>query len=222
MGILSRFKDIMASNINALLDKAEDPGKMVDQYLLNMRNDLASVKTETANIIAEEKRAKRVVDELTEKTANQESLAKKALTAGNEGDARVFLAKKQEYATQLADASNVLSVAKSNTDKMRQLHDKLAADIRALEARRDTIKAKASVAKAQETVNKAGSVHSNSGVATKLSDLEGRVDKRLDAALAVSELNEEPVDEAAALAKKYEGGASVDDELARLKTELGV
>ena len=40
MGILARFKDIMAANINALLDKAEDPEKMIDQYLRDMESDL--------------------------------------------------------------------------------------------------------------------------------------------------------------------------------------
>ena len=63
MGILSRFKDIMSSNINALLDKMEDPEKMIDQYLRNLESDLGKVKAETAAIMAEETRAKRELDE---------------------------------------------------------------------------------------------------------------------------------------------------------------
>ena len=51
MGILQRFKDIMASNINALLDKAEDPEKMIDQTLRNLTKDLAEVKKETAAVM---------------------------------------------------------------------------------------------------------------------------------------------------------------------------
>ena len=47
MGILKRFKDIMSSNINALLDKAEDPEKMIDQYLRDLQEDLRKVKSET-------------------------------------------------------------------------------------------------------------------------------------------------------------------------------
>ncbi|MDE5872916.1 MAG: PspA/IM30 family protein, partial [Lachnospiraceae bacterium] len=47
MGIISRFKDIMAANINALLDKAEDPEKMIDQTMRNLTKDLAAVKEET-------------------------------------------------------------------------------------------------------------------------------------------------------------------------------
>ncbi len=63
MGILSRFADIISANINALLDKAEDPAKMIDQYLLNALEDLAEVKQETANVMAEEQRCKRLLDE---------------------------------------------------------------------------------------------------------------------------------------------------------------
>ena len=58
-GILNRFKDIMSSNINALLDKVEDPNKMIDQYLRNLESDLGKVKAETAAVMAEETRAKR-------------------------------------------------------------------------------------------------------------------------------------------------------------------
>lgn len=63
MGILSRFKTIMESNINALLDKAEDPVKMADQLARDLEKDLGEVKAETAAVMAEEKRAKRAYEE---------------------------------------------------------------------------------------------------------------------------------------------------------------
>ena len=50
MGILTRFKDIMSANINALLDKCEDPEKMIDQYMRNLESDLGKVKAETASV----------------------------------------------------------------------------------------------------------------------------------------------------------------------------
>ena len=65
-GILNRFKDIMSSNINALLDKVEDPNKMIDQYLRNLESDLGKVKAETAAVMAEETRAKRELNECNE------------------------------------------------------------------------------------------------------------------------------------------------------------
>ena len=98
MGILTRFKDIMASNVNALLDKAEDPEKMVDQYLRNLENDYAEVKAETASVMAEAKTAQRKVDECNTEIKKMEEYAVKAINAGNDDDARQFLQKKAELA----------------------------------------------------------------------------------------------------------------------------
>ena len=75
MGILTRFKDIMASNINALLDKCEDPEKMIDQYMRNLESDLGNVKAETASVMAEETRAKRELDDCNEQIAKMQSYA---------------------------------------------------------------------------------------------------------------------------------------------------
>ena len=57
MGVIQRFKDIMSANINAMLDKAENPEKMIDQYMRNLEDDLGKVKAETASVMAEEARA---------------------------------------------------------------------------------------------------------------------------------------------------------------------
>ena len=66
MGILNRFKDIMSANINAILDKCENPEKMIDEYMRQVVEQLADVKKETAGVMAEEKRCKREVDENAE------------------------------------------------------------------------------------------------------------------------------------------------------------
>ena len=102
MGILTRFKDIMSANINALLDKCEDPEKMIDQYMRNLESDLGKVKAETASVMAEETRCKRELDECAADVAKYQSYAEKALQAGNEADARTFLEKKQQLVSKQA------------------------------------------------------------------------------------------------------------------------
>ena len=100
MGILTRFKDIMSANINSLLDKCEDPEKMIDQYMRNLQSDLGNVKAETAAVMAEEKRAKRELDECNAEIEKFQNYAVKAVEAGNDNDARQFLEKKnmeEEY-----------------------------------------------------------------------------------------------------------------------------
>ena len=77
----------MSANINALLDKCEDPEKMIDQYMRNLESDLGKVKAETASVMAEETRCKRELDECTADVAKYQSYAEKALRAGNEADA---------------------------------------------------------------------------------------------------------------------------------------
>lgn len=224
MSILTRFKDIMASNVNALLDKMEDPAKMVDQYLLNMTKDLAEIKKETANVIAEETRAKRLADENKKEVERYLGLTEKALLSGNESDATVFMAKKQELESTGVGLQTTYVVARENAAKMRQMHDKLTKDINALNARKDMIKAKAAVAKTQERVNQFTTPGGQGGVEA-FERMEDKVDKRLDAANAMSDLNAAPIDEAKALAEKYKNGtndASVQTELDAMKARLGL
>lgn len=226
MGILDRFTTIVKANINELLDKAEDPAKMVDQYLIDLTESLADVKRETAGVMAEEARTKRAADANAEEVSRMEDLAKKALKAGNEGDARVFLAKKQKLETAGAELQKAADAAKANADKMRQMHDKLVSDIEDLKSRRETIKAKMAVAKTQEKVAgyTSGADKAESAIEA-FNRMEEKADRMLDTADAMAELNTEPVDDAESLAEKYAGAAdsaAVDDELARLKAEMGL
>ena len=226
MGILDRFATIVKANINELLDKAEDPAKMVDQYLVDLTVSLADVKRETAGVMAEEARTKRADDANAEEVSRMEDLAKKALKAGNEDDARVFLAKKQKLEAAGAELQKAADAAKANADKMRQMHDKLVSDIEDLKGRRETIKAKMAVAKTQEKVAgyTSGADKAESAIEA-FNRMEEKADRMLDTADAMTELNTEPVDDAEALAQKYAGAtddAAVDDELARLKAEMGL
>lgn len=222
--ILSRFGDIISSNINALLDKAEDPAKMIDQYLRKASEDLADVKENTASVMAEEKRCKRMLDECADEVAKYADLAKKALTAGNDDDARAFITKKQKLESEFAVLKKNHELAYANAEKMRQMHDKLVNDINDLKQRRSNIKATIAVAETQKQVNKAQEAYSGaSGSIAGFERMEEKAQRMLDESMAVAELNQKPVDTAEELAKKYENSTeSVDDELARLKSELGL
>ncbi|MEE0706627.1 MAG: PspA/IM30 family protein [Adlercreutzia sp.] len=226
MGILDRFASIVKANINELLDKAEDPEKMVDQYLREMTESLAEVREATAGVMAEEKRTKKLVDDNMAEMAKYEDLAKKALAAGNEGDARTFLAKKQELAGRTEGLTIAYEGAKANADKMRMMHDKLVKDIEELNARKATIKAKAAVAKTQSKVNEMTSAGDRAeGARSAFDRMEAKADDMLERANAVAELSEKPKDPTAELEKKYEEAgvtAAVDDDLARLKKEMGL
>ncbi len=225
MGIISRFRDIMSANINALLDKAEDPSKMIDQYLRDLESDLGKVKAETAAVMAEETRCKRVLTECNEEIEKMQKYAEKAVMAGNDADARQFLTKKSQLAEKQAGLQQAYDLAADNAAKMKQMHDKLVNDITELNARRDAIKAKVAVARTQEKMNKMGaSIDGAAATMSKFDRAEAAANKMLDEANAMAELNKGSDSNIDALASKYDEPASadVDDELAALKAKMGL
>jgi len=223
MGVLDRFNEIVKANVNAVLDKLEDPSKMIDQYLIDMKQDLAEVKRETASVMAEETRTKRLADENAQDVEKYIGLAKKALLAGSEADAKVFLEKKAKLELDAVELNKIYSAAHENAIKMRQMHDKLVSDIEELNTRREMIKAKVSVEKTQDTVNQfTSSMDKAKGTMGAFERMEEKADKMLDVANSMTELNAEPVDEAKKLEDKYSTAVDTDAELAKLKSELGL
>ena len=226
-GILERFKTIMSSNINALLDKMEDPEKMIDQYLRDMEKDLGSVKAETVAVMAQESAAKRKVAECEDEIKKMESYAKKALQAGNEADARMFLEKKESIKIKLDSLEKEKMIAVENSLKMREMHDKLTSDIQKLNAKRNEIKSKIKMAKSAQKINSMTSSTGISGKMDSFNSIEEKVDRMLDEANASIELNSPKKDEVDDLMKKYdsvepESSSAVDEELERLKKEMGL
>lgn len=226
MGILTRFKDIMASNVNALLDKCEDPEKMIDQYLRNLESDYASVKAETASVMAEEKSAKRKLDECQAEISKMTEYATKAVEAGNDDDARKFLEKKAQLSEKLAVLQKNYDISKANSEKMKEMHAKLEEDISSLKAKRDMLKAKVKVAETQKKINKLGASADKAGsTLSAFERMEEKINKMTDEADAMEELNASSgADDVESLSKKYDSvgtSSGVEDELAALKAQLG-
>jgi len=223
MGALVRFKEIMASNINAVLDKLEDPSKMIDQILRNLADDLAEVREETAGVIAEEQRCARKLAECREEIAKYQNLAEQAVSRGEDEDARVFLKKKADLTASLTSLEEVYNAAAENSKKMKAMHDKLVEQIDELNARREAIKAKVAVAKTQERINKAtqGADDAASSISA-FERMEEKADRMLDRANAAAELGKSTDTKIEDLEKKYDTkAAAVEDELAALKAKLG-
>lgn len=223
MGILTRFKDIMTSNINALLDKAEDPEKMIDQCLRNLNSDLGKVKSETATIMAEEQRSKRALDEGQKDIDTMQTYAIKALEANNESDAKKFLEEKASLTSKLTGLQEAYTLAHNNAIHMKEMHDKLVSDINELESRKDMIKGKLAVAKTQERINKMGSSVTNANNSiSSFNKYEDMANKALDKANAMAELNKSPSSSIDDLKSKYSSSSNstIDSELEALKASL--
>ncbi|WP_240220857.1 phage shock protein PspA [Rheinheimera hassiensis] len=130
MGIFSRFSDIVNSNINALLDKAEDPEKMVRLIIQEMEDTLVEVRSSSAKTIAEKKELQRVVNRLQEEVADWQAKAELALSKEREDLARSALIERQKASDQAnavaADITNLDEHISKLQDEVAQLQEKLA------------------------------------------------------------------------------------------------
>lgn len=98
MGIFSRFRDIVSSNINAILDRAEDPEKMVRLIIQEMEDTLIEVKASCAGFMAEQKRTERALRETEAEVEAWQTRARLAVEKQREALARAALAEKQQFA----------------------------------------------------------------------------------------------------------------------------
>ncbi|UMY55099.1 MULTISPECIES: PspA/IM30 family protein [Paenibacillus] len=214
MGILSRFRDIMKVNVNALMDKVGDPEKTIDDYMRNLNSDLGKVKAETVSVLADERRAKRALDECKAEIKKLQHYASKSVEAGNEEEARKFLERKGLQAEKLEQLQTSYDVASTNAVNMKIMQEKLVSDMGQLEARHAELKGKMAVAKAQQTLNSIGNGNSAFEV------MEEQVNRAYDEAMAIAELRAGTKDDLDALFAQYEKSTNTEDELAAIKEKI--
>ena len=129
MGIFSRTRDIIAANVTDLLDKAEDPAKMIRMIILEMEETLVEVRASAARTIADQKEMRRHIDKLAKLQDNWTEKAELALSKGREDLAKLALVEKQKAADmteQLTAEITVLADAlKASEADIAKLQNKL-------------------------------------------------------------------------------------------------
>ncbi len=100
MGIFTRFKDIVSANINAMLDKAEDPEKMIKLMIQEMEDTLVEIKATCAGAMATKARVNRALDDIAGRADDWENKARLAISKGREDLAREALAEKRVFANE--------------------------------------------------------------------------------------------------------------------------
>lgn len=123
MGIFSRFKDIVTSNINAMLDGVEDPEKMVRLMIQEMEDTLIEVKSSCAAVIADQKKIERQLAQAHDYAREWEEKARLAVSKGRDDLARAALAEKRRFVQRIEGLARELEHAR---DHVEQFHSDIA------------------------------------------------------------------------------------------------
>ncbi|MBD8067898.1 PspA/IM30 family protein [Bacillus sp. PS06] len=184
MSVIKRFKTIMASNISPLLEKAEKPEQLLNEYLRTISIDLRQVNAEMTTMIEQEKRAKRLLDDCKAEINKFERYAMKSIEDGNDEGARKFLEKKAEATNKSVVLQQAYETAMINTSQLKQINDKLTTDLTDLQSRANTLKNKTILTKTKSSAN----------TTSKFEHLEEQVERELAEAEALAELRKDRFD----------------------------
>jgi len=196
MGIFTRFRDIVSSNINAMLDSAEDPEKMIKLMIREMEDTLIEIKSSCAGVIAGRKKAQRKLDDLLERKTLWAERAELAVSKGRDNLAREALIEKRRF-SQLIDALeqeilNHTTLIEQYQEDIRALEEKLSS---AKDKKRHLIerhrKAK-NKKRAQEDIRRMDSVESMA----RFEHLESRIERMEAEAEMVNFGKKQSVDDA--------------------------
>ncbi len=220
MGIFSRMTDIINSNINAILDQAEDPEKMIRLIIQEMEDTLVEVRSSSARVLAERKGADRRRNQVLEDIQHWEEKAKLAISKGREDLARAALQEKQAIEEELAVVEAEL---KATDDHINQLNDEigqLQAKLVDAKAKQKTIMMRSKTVESRIKVKRQMHREALDDAFSKFDKFERRMDN-LESQLESMDLGRDvPADLATEIDALVED-EKINEELARLKQEMG-
>ena len=202
MGIFSRFTDIINSNINSILDKAEDPEKMVRLIIQEMEETLVEVRTQSAKLIADKKELSRRVERLHLEAEDWESKAEVALSKGREDLARAALKEK-------SSAEEATMALETNLEVIDINLDKLSGDIGLLQQKLGDAKTRQ-----KALIVRSRTAQSRMGVKRQLHDVD------IDEAMSRFDRYERRIDDLEGEVEAYDlGQKTLSDEIGELEND---
>jgi phage shock protein A len=220
MSIFARISDIFKANVNDMLDKAEDPEKMLKQMVIEMEESVNKTTMAVAQAIANEVSLQKKLEKARKDKTEWEQKAMQALTAGREDLARAALEQKNIIDKNIVDLEPIYAQAKETTNNLRIQLDKLKSKLDEARTRQSTLIARSQAAKAQKQI-----AQQLSGVGSdafsKFDKFEQKIEKLESEAVAFEQLageNSSLDDEF----KKLGTSSSVDSDLLALKAKMGM
>jgi phage shock protein A len=218
MGIFSRMADIFKANVNDLLDKAEDPEKMIKLMVLEMQEAVTKSTSALAQAMGNEKRLEMQYNKLKTASDDMQQKAVTALKVGNEDLAKQLLGKKATIDQQVTSYKQMYEQSSATTAQMKDQVDKLKMKLDEARMKEQTLIARHKNAKAQAEFSKQlGGFDDNSFA--KFDKFEEKVLKVEAEAQAFNQLAEGEVNLDEQM-KQIEKDNQVNDELAKLKAML--
>ena len=223
MGILERIRTVLKSNINALISKAEDPEKMLNQLLMDMNEQLIEAKKQVAMSIADEKKLERQLLENKGQAEEWERKAMLAVKATKDDLAREALVRKQEYDGYASSFQKEWDAQHSAVEQLKDALRQLQSKIEEAARKKNLLVARAKRAEAQKQIQQTmGSLSATSSFDT-FDRMAQKVDQIEAEADAMKELASVSPDQK--LEDKFKelesSGASADQLLEDLKAKMG-
>lgn len=219
MSLFKRINDNVRANLNALLDKAEDPEKLLNQYLMDMEDDIVDAESAVARQLVVVHKFKSQYEEASELVVKREAQAMEALRKDQEDLARRALEDKKLHKARAEDYKvqydNGYATAETLKSQLREMKD----EYERLKAKRDTLVARAQAAKAQKTIT------GIAGSFGKDNSRRGfdRMEEKVMQMEAEAQVSTEVLGTGNALDRELaalDGGEDIDRELAELKEKL--
>lgn len=218
MGILDRMSRLIRANVNDLIDRAEDPEKMLNELLREMNASISDARGQVANMIAQEKIVEGDLEEARRDTSQWQEKAELAVTRGRDDLAREALRRKN-------DAQELADVYDHQLTSQREMVEKLKRQLQVLEAKYQEAESKKSIliarhrrAQSQQRINETFSSLPELSAASELDRMERQIRGEEAHAMAVEELEQDSVEWQFA---ELETNSDVESELAALKASIG-
>ncbi|HNX64695.1 MAG TPA: PspA/IM30 family protein [Oscillospiraceae bacterium] len=219
MSVFERIGDLIKANINDLIDKAEDPEKMVKQIILDMDKELVKSTQALGKAMASERQIKKQYEDAAAKSKTWEDKAKMALTAGDQELAKKALSEKVKVDEQANQFKTMYDTISAQTETIRTQVEALKGKLNEAKSRQAMLIARSQMADTQKDLSKSLGGMGTSNAFAKMDKMEEKIQRKEAEADAFAEISgsvpeEDPF-------KKLESDSAVDAELARLMAEMG-
>lgn len=221
MGILDRVAVVIKSNLNYLINKAEDPEKMLDQILIEMRQQFMEAKREVAVTIADEKRLGTQLEAELEQVRDWDQRAMLAVQKGDDDLAREALRRKTEHEQIAIGYKKQWDAQKASTENLKNALRALSQKIEEAARKKNLLIARQKRAEAQKHIHEVMTGLSDTSAFESFDRMATRVEQLEAQASAALEISEELSGDA--LEQRFralESGSDVDQELAALKARM--